>query len=105
MNELRCGSPVAKFERGVELARLVPLPRVLLGGCDPARRLVLIGLIDRAVRNERDRARGLHWAEHPARRLALVRALGHEIAALRLDAWRAELAAARHAAPGPTLTS
>ena len=77
----------ARFDRAGELARLVALPRALLIDTQPARRLELIGLLYRAMAHERARVDGRHWAAHPARRRALGRALGVEIAALRSDAW------------------
>ena len=75
--------PQTDGERRSELARLLPLWPIELADLSLEGRRRIIKTLERALRTERKRGRGGHWAYDLARHAALVRNWKCECAALR----------------------
>ena len=76
--------PVARYSRATDLAKLLPLwPEELADG-SIAGRTRLLRMLERALRAERQRGVGGHWAYDLSRHANLMWALRAERAALKL---------------------
>lgn len=74
---------IRPYDRRRDLPRLVPLLETDIGAASLEAHVRLVGLLRKALRLERQRARSRHWTYDPARHAALVKACRLEIAALR----------------------